>query len=100
MARITIRKIEDEVIMKLKIRATANGHSMEEEARQILRYTLDQVSEYSIQNAQSTSSTNSLEERLIEREKQGIWVSAKDPDTRITVGELAPGALERFLADR
>lgn len=100
MASITIRKIEDEVLMKLKIRAAANGHSMEEEARQILRSTLEHNSDYPIQNTQRTSSTNSLEERLLELEKQGIWVSAKDPDTRITVGDPAPGALERFLADR
>ncbi len=86
--------------MKLKIRATANGHSMEEEARQILRSTLEHDPIYSIQYTQMTSSTNSLEEQLLELEKQGIWVNAKDPDTRITVGEPAPGALERFLADR
>ncbi len=100
MASITIRKLEDAVKTKLRIRAAANGHSMEEEARLILRSSLEYSSEYSIQNTQRTSSINSLEERLLELEKQGIWVNAKDPDTRITVGEPAPGALERFLADR
>ena len=100
MASITIRKLEDAVKMKLRIRAAANGQSMEEEARQILRSTLDQEAVYSAQKADSNSSTMSLHERLIELENQGIWITAKDPDTRMTLGEPAPGALERFLADR
>ena len=100
MASITIRKLEDAVIMKLRIRAAANGQSMEEEARQILRSTLDQEPVYSVQYTDSISSTMSLQERLIELENQGIWITAKDPDTRMTLGEPAPGALERFLADR
>ena len=100
MASITIRKLEDAVIMKLRIRAAANGQSMEEEARQILRSTLDQEAVYSVQKADSNSSTMSLHERLIELENQGIWITAKDPDTRMTLGEPAPGALERFLAER
>ena len=100
MASITIRKLEDAVKMKLRIRAAANGQSMEEEARQILRSTLDQEPAYSVQNTDSISSTLSLHERLIELENKGVWITAKDPDTRVTLGEPAPGALERFLADR
>ena len=100
MASITIRKLEDTVKMKLKNRAAANGQSMEEEARQILRSTLDQVPVSSVHNADSTSSAVPLQARLIELEDQGIWISAKDPDTRITLGDPAPGALERFLVDR
>ena len=100
MASITIQKLEDAVIMKLRIRAAANGQSMEEEARQILRSTLEKMPVLSAQNADSISSTMSLQERLIELENQRIWITAKDPDTRMTLGEPAPGALERFLADR
>lgn len=37
MASITIRKLEDEVKTRLRIRAAENGRSMEEEARTILR---------------------------------------------------------------
>ena len=37
MASITIRNLDDEVKTKLRVRAAGNGHSMEEEARQILR---------------------------------------------------------------
>ena len=37
MASITIRKLDDDVKMQLRIRAAANGRSMEEEARTILR---------------------------------------------------------------
>ena len=37
MASITIRKLDDEVKARLRIRAAGNGRSMEEEARLILR---------------------------------------------------------------
>ena len=37
MASITIRKLDDEVKTKLRVRAAGNGRSMEEEARLILR---------------------------------------------------------------
>jgi antitoxin FitA len=36
MASITIRKLDDAVKAKLRIRAAEHGHSMEEEAREIL----------------------------------------------------------------
>ncbi len=100
MASITIRRLEDAVKLKLRMRAAANGQSMEEEARQILRSTLDQVPPHSVQNVDSEFSNSSLQKRLTELENKGIWIAAKDPDTRITLGEPASGALERFLADR
>lgn len=37
MASLTIRKLDDAVKAKLKVRAAENGRSMEEEAREILR---------------------------------------------------------------
>lgn len=37
MASITIRHLDDEVNTRLQVRASANGRSMEEEARIILR---------------------------------------------------------------
>ncbi|HVO97610.1 MAG TPA: hypothetical protein VMT15_06060 [Bryobacteraceae bacterium] len=40
MASITIRRLEDSTKRKLRMRASRNGHSMEEEARQILRVAL------------------------------------------------------------
>lgn len=100
MASITIRKLEDEVKTKLRIRAAENGQSMEEEARQILRSTLDQKPISLEQSTEKVLLDLSLEERLIKLEKQGKWISAKDSDTRLTVGKPAPGALQRFLADR
>jgi len=36
MGAITIRKLDDEVVARLKLRAKTAGRSMEEEARQIL----------------------------------------------------------------
>lgn len=41
MASITIRRLDDRLKNSLKNRATAHGCSMEEEARRILRDTLD-----------------------------------------------------------
>jgi plasmid stability protein len=37
MASITIRRLEDSTKQKLRVRASRNGRSMEEEARQILK---------------------------------------------------------------
>lgn len=41
MATITIRQIDDKTKMKLRIRAAHHGCSMEEEAREILRASLN-----------------------------------------------------------
>jgi plasmid stability protein len=40
VAVLTIRKLDESLKTKLRIRAAANGRSMEEEARAILRITL------------------------------------------------------------
>ena len=40
MASLTIRNLEDSIKALLRIRAAHHGHSMEEEARQILRAAL------------------------------------------------------------
>lgn len=40
MASITIRNLDDQVKERLRIEAALNGHSMEEEARLILRRAL------------------------------------------------------------
>lgn len=40
MASITIRKLDETTKRKLRIRAARNGHSMEQEAREILRSEL------------------------------------------------------------
>ena len=37
MASITIRSLDDDIRTRLRVRAAHNGHSMEEEVRQILR---------------------------------------------------------------
>lgn len=42
MASITIRNLDDEVKQRLRIRAAAHGHSMEQEARDILGAALEQ----------------------------------------------------------
>ncbi len=100
VASITIRRLEDSVKAKLKIRAAENGRSMEEEVRHILRLAANYEQLESEEEFKRRISKMSLEERLIELEKRGVIVRAKDPDTRLTVGEPAPGALEQFLADR
>jgi plasmid stability protein len=40
MASITIRRLEDATKKRLRVRASQNGRSMEEEARQILKQAL------------------------------------------------------------
>jgi antitoxin FitA len=42
MASITIRRLEDSTKQRLRVRASRNGRSMEEEARQILRVALNE----------------------------------------------------------
>lgn len=42
MASITIRNLDDEVKIRLRIRAASHGRSMEEEARRILREAVEQ----------------------------------------------------------
>ena len=100
LASITIRKLDDAIKEKLKIRAATNSHSMEEEARRILRSALDEKTTDSVQNENNDFSKMSEDERLIELEKQGIWKRAEDPNVRVTARKRIPGALERFLADR
>ena len=43
MAVLTIRKLDEDVKTRLRIRAAQNGRSMEEEARVILAGALDEV---------------------------------------------------------
>lgn len=43
MASITIRKIDNELKERLRIRAAMQGHSMEEEARLILRRAVNGI---------------------------------------------------------
>jgi plasmid stability protein len=42
MASLTIRRLEETTKQRLRVRASRNGHSMEEEARQILKVALAQ----------------------------------------------------------
>lgn len=43
MTTLTIRKLDDEIKCRLKIRAAINGHSMEQEARLILKNSLQEA---------------------------------------------------------
>ena len=42
MTSITVRKLDEGLKRRLRMRAAANGHSMEEEARRILLAALDE----------------------------------------------------------
>ena len=44
MASITIRNLEDDIERRLRARAAEHGRSMEEEAREILRWVLTEDS--------------------------------------------------------
>ncbi len=52
MASITIRRLEDSVKEKLRIRAANHGRSMEEEAREILKAGLAQKPAQKLSNSQ------------------------------------------------
>ena len=43
MASITIRNLDDDIKLRLRIRAAKHGRSMEEEARAILRRAMDEA---------------------------------------------------------
>ncbi|MGA7523975.1 MAG: hypothetical protein WBW84_16100 [Acidobacteriaceae bacterium] len=45
MASLTIRKLDDSVKARLRVRAAEHGHSMEEEARAILERAVTQTGE-------------------------------------------------------
>ena len=53
MASLTIRNLEEPIKELLRIRAAHNGHSMEEEVRQILRQTLTRDTQLSTNLAES-----------------------------------------------
>ena len=42
MASITVRNLDERLMRRLRIRAAEKGHSMEQEARDILRAALDE----------------------------------------------------------
>ena len=44
MATLLIRRLDDDLKAQLRVRAAENGHSMEEEARSILRRELERPS--------------------------------------------------------
>jgi antitoxin FitA len=56
MATLTIRKLDDRLMVRLRVRAAHNGRSMEEEAREILKSALE-VEEPSLGEISRSSST-------------------------------------------
>ena len=53
MASITIRRLDDSVKARLRVRAARNGRSMEEEARQVLTTALAEESKRPLNLAES-----------------------------------------------
>ena len=53
MASITIRKLDDAVKSRLRVRAAHHGRSMEEEAREILKSALASEASHGLNLAQS-----------------------------------------------
>jgi plasmid stability protein len=43
MASITIRNLDNDIKQRLRVRAAERGHSMEEEARDILRQVMSEI---------------------------------------------------------
>ena len=57
MASLTIRKLEETTKQRLRVRASRNGRSMEEEARQILKAAVNEKAETGLHLAESISKT-------------------------------------------
>ena len=97
MAKITINNVEEGVITKLRAHAAENGHSMEEEAQQILQNALDIEPDT---DDQTDNELTPFEARINDLKKRGVIVEAKNPKKEFKPGKHVPGALERFLAER
>ena len=82
---LTFRNIDDELKERLRVRAAQQGHSMEEEARIILRRTVGGV---------NGDNLWSLSRRLFES-KQGV-----DLDLPSRAGDRAPPVLGKLAAKR
>ena len=95
MASITVRKLEDNVKKKLRIIAAENGHSMEEEVRQILRSAVNREAPV----VRSEKELSQTELRLLKFEKRGVLVRG-DPDKLFSPGKPDAGALRQFLEER
>ncbi len=77
MASLTIRKLDDSVKAKLRVRAAEHGHSMEEEARTLLEGALQ-----SIPIAKPRSLYESIRQSLAEAGIDGVEleIPARGPD--------------------
>ena len=69
MGTLTIRNLDDSLKERLRVRAAVNGHSMEEEARLILRYAIGGMSgpELWALSRQLFKDENGIELKLPER---------------------------------
>lgn len=63
MGQLTVRKVDDEIIRQLKIRAAQNGRSAEAEHREILRQVLCREKEWEAWRARAKALREELDER-------------------------------------
>lgn len=101
-ASITIHNLENELKLKLRVRADRQGTSLEEEARRILCGMLDerpQVADHETRT-ESKQRESTDDEFLDELEKRGVLLRSRKRWTPTGPGKHVPGALERFLAER
>lgn len=81
MASITIRKLDEQVKLKLRVRAAEHGRSMEEEAREILSSAIGgkQVSQKNLYGAMRARLKNAgIKGINLPDPQRGPW--RKDPD--------------------
>ena len=72
MACITIRNLDDDVKTRLRVRAAANGRSMEEEARLILREAVER-------KEAPTNLTNAVRARFVPFGSVELEIPARQP---------------------
>ena len=73
MASMTIRDIDERLKLRLRIRAAEHGHSMEEEARDILRAAL------SVSRSRGASLVDSIRDRVKSSGGVELKIAAREP---------------------
>ena len=89
MGSLTVRNIDEAVKKRLRLRAAANGRSMEEEVRVILRVVL----------AEDEPSPRSLGDAIHRRFRAvgGVDLEGYDPDAPASAREAAIGKIAQAL---
>ena len=99
MTSITSHDLDQDLETKLRVLTVQYGHSVEDDARQILHRAIGNES-LAFTNEIDIKDKSETEKWLEETEELGVLVQATDRSKRFTPGERDPGMLKRLLSDR